>query len=150
MSNTYPPPSSPPPLAGPSLSDLVSTQKGGVQNLGHLVRSFSNVFRSATASTSPVFIGVNNLGTTGTTIMSPTIGLGGLKIHNPATGNVNAYVYSLSIATAPTLSAPGGAILVLPGATEPFPCPEYANFNVGLGAFVSAGTTGALTIIQFF
>ena len=146
MSNTY---GANPPLGG-SNSDLVSTQKTGVQALSRLLLSLGDVFPPATASTSPVFVAVNNLGTTGTTVMPATTGLSGLKIHNPATANVNLYVYSLGLATTPTLAAPGGAFLVFPGATEPFPSIDYANFNVGLGAFVSTGTTGAMTIVQFF
>ncbi len=145
---------------GSSLTDLVSTQKGGVQNLGLVAQSatalvaavkvFQNVFPPATASSSPVFIGINNLGTTGTTVLNATTGLSGLIVHNPATANVNAYVYALSVATTPTLSAPGGSFIVFPGETVPLPAIFFANINVGWGAFVSTGTTGALTLVQFF
>jgi hypothetical protein len=143
MSNTYG-------FPGAGLGDLISTLKGTVSNGGLLGRALANVFPPPTAATSPLVIGVNNLGTVGTAVMTATTGLMGLVVHNPATANVNAYVYPLSVATTPTLSAPGGAFIVLPGETLPFPSVFYANFNVGLGAFVSTGTTGALTITQFF
>ena len=133
---------------GPSLLDLISALKGVSQNGGYTLQSLSNVFPPPTASTSPVFIAVNNLGTVGTTVMNATTGLAGLIVHNPGTANL--YFYSLSLGTTPTLSALGGTLEVLPGAVFAFPSINYANFNVGLGAFVATGAGAPLTIMQFF
>lgn len=135
------------PLGG-GMMDLVSTQKGGVQNLGRLAQAIRNVFPAPTTSTSPVFIAVNNLGTTGTTVMTATTGLHGLIAINP--GTATAYLYSLTIATTPTLSSLGGTIPIPPSQSFPFPSINYANFNVGLGALVATGTSAPLTILQFF
>lgn len=148
MSNTYGASmGSAAPLGG-GMADLVNTQKGGVQNLGRLVQAISNVFPPATASASPVFLAVNNLGTTGTTVMKGTTGLNGLIVINP--GTATAYLYALTLATTPTLSSLGGTIPIPPSQSFPFPSINYANFNVGLGALVATGTGAPLTILQFF
>jgi hypothetical protein len=148
MSDTYGASSTAAPLGG-SLNDLVSTQKGGVQIISRLVRAVSNAMPPATASTSPVATGVNNLGTTGTTVVAKNALRHGILFSNPST-TVVVYIYPTAIATAPTLSAPGGALPIASGSTVPFPCAQFPNVNAGFSAFASAGTTSPLTIWEFF
>jgi hypothetical protein len=141
MSNTYG-------FGGISLADLVSAIKGLAQNGGGTLNALKNVFPPATTSTSPVFTAVNNLSTTGTTIMNATTGLSGLILFNPGANPL--YFYSTSLATTPTLSSLGGAIEILPSQDYQFPSISFANFNIGLGALVATGSSQPLTILQFF
>lgn len=141
-------PGSQPP--GGSMIDLVSTQKGGVQTLAQLVQALSNFMPAPTTTTSPKATCVNNLGTTGTTVLASSTIRHGLMIHNPATTNVICYVYPTLATPAPTLASTGGALQILPGAPPIFPPAQFPNFNAGLSAFCSTGTNNPLTIWEFF
>ncbi len=108
-----------------------------------------NAFRPPTASSSPITTGINNLGTTAIPVLAANTTRHGLIFHNPATTNVNIYAFQSTIATAPTLSAVGGAFVIVPGATLAFPSVEYQNINTAFSAFAGTGTSNALTIVEF-
>ena len=144
MSNTYGAPG-----GGGSFIDVISSIKNVAQNLGGVLQSISNAFPPPISTTSPVTTGINTLGTTGTSVIGTSATRHGIVFHNPST-TVFAFVYTLPIATTPTIAAPGGAYMIVPGATFPWPSFEYTNTNCGFGAFVSTGTTGPLTITEYF
>jgi hypothetical protein len=136
-------------MLGGGVSDLVSTQKGGVQNLGRVAQALINAFPPATASTSPVVTGINTLGTTGVSVIAANALRHGILFHNPATANINIYVYVTGTNPAPTLASTGGAFIIFPGADRPFPSTVYPNVNAGFSAFAGTGTNNALTIVEF-
>lgn len=130
-----------------NLAQVTSSATNMLSNL--LGSSIVNVFRPATASSSPITTPVNNIGTTAISVLPANLNRHGLIFHNPATTNINIYVFQSTIATAPSLSSLGGAFLIIPGASLPFPAVEYANINTAFSAFASNGTTNALTIVEF-
>src|SRR5882672_634891 len=134
---------------GGSMTDLVSTQKGGVQNLATIGAAIGNVFAPATASSSPLATPVNNLGTTGTAVLGSSTTRYSVLFHNPST-SVSAYIYPSLAPPAPTLSAPGGATLIFPGGTLSFTPPQWPNINAAFSAFAGTGTNNPLTIWEFF
>jgi hypothetical protein len=130
------------------MTDLVSTQKGGVTNLGDLADALRSAFPPASASSSPNPVGVNSLNTTAAVVISDSTVRHGIVFHNPGTTDV--YVFPTSITTTPTVSAPGGAFLILPAADLAFPSSLYANVNCSWSAFSGTGTAQALTIVEFY
>jgi hypothetical protein len=134
---------------GGGVADLVSTQKGGVQNLGRAAQSLANAFPPATASTSPVVTGINTLGTTGVSVIAANALRHGILFHNPATANVNIYIYPSGANPAPTLASTGGSLIIFPGGDRAFPSTVYPNVNAGFSAFAGTGTNNALTIVEF-
>lgn len=141
-------PAAPAPSGG-SITDLVSTNKGGVTNLANLYQTVSNSLPPITASSSPVVTGINSLGTTAVSVVASRIGRNGIVFHNPATTSVNVYVFPSIATPAPTLSAPGGSFIVFPGETFAFPSIAFANMNTAFSAFAGTGTNNALTILEF-
>lgn len=132
-----------------AINALSQVTTSGTLSLTSLTSSIIQAFRPATSSASPLVTGVNNIGTTAVAVIGANTGRHGLLFHNPATTNVNVYVFSSTAATTPTLSAPGGAIVIFPAATFAFPASEYANVTIGFSAFASTGTNNALTIMEF-
>lgn len=142
---------------GGSLTDLVNTQKGGVLNLSQIAAqavsiasAIINALPVSTTTASPKATGVNNLGTTGTSVLASSSLRHGLIVCNPATTNVICYVYPTLATPAPTLASTGGSIPILPGGFSPFPPSQFPNFNAGLSAFCSTGTNNPLTFWEFF
>lgn len=147
---------------GGTLADLVSTQKGGVQNLSVLAQTimsalpaglasaFLNNFAPAIASgsSSPVATPVNSLGTTGASVIGSSSVRFGILFHNPSS-TVAVYVYPSLASPAPTLASAGGAFLILPGGTLPLMPPNYRNNNAAFSAFAGTGTNNPLTIWEF-
>lgn len=134
-------------FSGSPLDNLVSTQKGGVQNLSQLARSITNAMPVPTAAASPVSTPINNLGVSATTVLAASADRHGLIFHNPGTANV--YVYPSLASTAPTTSAVGGAFLIFPGGTLQFPPNAYPNVNCAWKAFSGTGSNQALTVVEF-
>ena len=134
-----------------AVNNLAQITGSATLNLSNaLASSLVQAFRPATTAASPVTTPVNNLGTTAISVLAANQNRHGLIFHNPATTSVNVYVFQSSVATAPTLSSVGGALLLVPGATFPFPAVEYANINTAFSAFCSlANGTGALTIMEY-
>lgn len=141
-------PAAPAPSGG-SITDLVSTNKGGVQNVANIFQSLSNSYPSATASSSPIATGVNTLGTTAVSVVAARTNRNGILFHNPATTSVDVYVFPSTIATTPTVAAPGGAWKIVPGGDLPLPSVGFANVNCAFSAFAGTGTNNALTIWEF-
>ncbi len=132
-----------------AINALAQVATSGTLSLTSLSSSIVQAFRPATSSSSPVTTGVNNIGTAAISVIGANASRHGLFFHNPATTNVNMYVFQSTVSSTPTLSAPGGAFLILPADTFPFPSSEYANVNTGFFAFASTGTNNALTIMEF-
>jgi hypothetical protein len=134
--------------AGGAITDLVSTQKGGVQNLGQLVSSISNSMPVAGTATSPKATGVNNIGTaSGTSVLGSSSIRHGMLFHNPGSNDV--YVYPSALSPAPTTTTLGGTLRIVPGDTVPFPAVMWPNQNSAFSAIALTGTTNPLTIWEF-
>lgn len=153
MSDAY---SQAPPVGAPaaapfggSLIDLVSTQKGGVQNLGATVQSLKNAFPPATASSSPAGTGINTLGTTAIVVVAANANRHGILLSNVGL-TATIYVYPTAMVTAPTLASTGGALGIAAGSTVTFPSAQFPNFNCGLSAFAGTGTNNPFTVWEFY
>lgn len=147
-SQSQAPPSSAP--FGSSMTDLISTQKGGVQNLSNLVLGLVNAFRPATASSCPIGSGVNTLGTSAAVVIAAAnINRHGILLSNVGLTAV-VYVYPTAIATTPTLASTGGALPIAAGSTVYFPSAQFPNFNCGLSAFAGTGTNNPFTVWEFY
>lgn len=133
---------------GSGYGDLVSTQKGGVQNLASLVLSFQNAFPPATATASPRATGTNSLGTTALLLVTASTTRHGIVFHNPGTASV--YVFPTAITTAPTVSAVGGSFLIFPGGSLSFAPTQFPNVNCSWSGFAATGAANALTIVEFY
>lgn len=162
MSDTYGSQISSSAPMGGGMTDLVSTQKGGVQQLGSLIQAIGtalplgiasaivNNFPPAPAagSSSPFATPVNNLGTTGISVIGSSSIRFGIMFHNPS-ASVAVYVYPSLATPAPTLASPGGAFEILPGGTLPMLPPSWKNNNAAFSAFAGTGTGNPLTIWEF-
>src|SRR6266496_3193676 len=132
--------------SGASLSDLNSTQKGGVQNLGAVAQSMQNALPPATASASPVGLGFNSITTTATAVIGTSTSRHGLLFHNP--GATAVYVYLTAMSPAPTTTTLGGAIQIGSGTTVTFPSVMFPNQNAGWSAFALTSSC-LLTVVEF-
>lgn len=132
---------------GAGINDLNSTQKGGVQLLSALAASIQQGVRPATASSSPVFTGVNTLGTTATTVVGPSTIRHGIMFHNP--GTTTEYFFGSTLGTTPSTAVLGGVITLSAGSTVVFPSVQFQNVNCGFLAFAASGTSNPLTIVEF-
>jgi len=131
------------------VDDVVSSIKTGVTNLANLAGGMVNAYPPPTATVSPAATGLNALGTTAATIaVASSTTRHGIIFHNPGTTSV--YVYPTAIATAPTVSAVGGAFLILPAGTLKMSSDSFPNVNCGWSAFAGAGSAQPLTIVEFF
>lgn len=148
MSDAYSTPSSAP--FGSSMTDLISTQKGGVQNLSRVSLSLGNAFPQATASSSPVATGVNTLGTTATTVLvAANVNRHGILVHNPG-ATATIYIFPSNMTPAPSLSSTGGALGIGIGSTVFFPSSQFPNFNCGLSGFAGTGSGNPFTVWEFY
>ena len=134
---------------GGALSDLVSTQKGGVQTLAVVAKSLANAMPGATASTSPVVTGLNTVTTAPTVAVAPNQFRHGIVFHNPGSNNT-IYIYPSSITTVPTTSLLGGSFAIATGSTITFSPSTFPNVNCGWSAFCLTTTVQPLTIAEFY
>ncbi len=139
-------------VVGQQVVQAINTLAQDVVNSSATVNaSLSNAFPPATTATSPVATGVNNLSTASISVLGTSTTRHGVVFHNPnlPSSSINVYVYPSAIGSPPTLAAPGGAFLILPGDRLPFPSVEFANANAAFSAFASTGSNNALTIWEF-
>ena len=128
--------------------DLNSTLQNVARNLSVWAQSQTNAVPIATASSSPISYGFNNIGTSSvTTVLSANANRYGVIFHNPGTASV--YVYPSAMTTPPTFAAVGGSFLIFPGSTLSFPSTLFANCNGTWAAFSGAGAAQALTVVEF-
>lgn len=131
-----------------SLDDVITNMKNAVTNLSGLVQSLTNAYPAPTATVSPKATGINTLATTAAIIIAASTTRHGIIFHNP--GTVTSYIYPTAIATAPGTTTLGGSFILIPGGTLSFPSSNFPNANAGWSGFAAAGTTGPLTIVEFF
>lgn len=136
------------PPTGSSLADLISTQKGGVQNLSQLLQSVQNALPPATTTTSPRSTGFNSLNTVGTSLIATSAMRRGIVFHNPGTTSV--FVYPSLTSPVPTTTAAGGAFIIFAGDTLSFPSTMFPNVNCGWSGFSQTGSSQALTVVEFY
>ena len=132
--------------AGASLSDLNSTQKGGVQNLGAVAQSMQNALPPPTASTSPTAFGFNTIGTVTVSVLGSSSIRHGLIFHNP--GATAVYVYLSAMSPVPTTAALGGSIQIAAGSTVMLPSTLYPNLNAAWSGFALVNSC-TLTVVEF-
>lgn len=139
---------------GASLSDLVSTLKGGVQNLGQLVQSLGTSSASVAAAvgalatatlganlggtSNPSATIVTNVGTSSLLVVAANSARINIAFHSPNPGGVNMWVVP-SAATA----VAGRGVLVLPGGTVRIPS------TCGWNAIATSGSSNVLTILEW-
>lgn len=125
---------------GGNITDLVSTQKGGVQNLGQLVKTLIPVTLGATpgGTTSPKVTIATAVGTTSALVIAANSSRLTISFHSPNPNGVNMWVVPSTFT-----AVVGQGILVLPGATVPLPS------TCGWNAIATTGSANVLTIIEF-
>lgn len=130
-------------------TDINSTLQNIAKQLGNWAQSQINAVPFATASSSPVVYGYNNIGTTAaTTVIRNNPDRHGLVFHNPG-ATASIYVYPSTIATAPTTSSLGGSMVIFAGATLSLPSPLFANANGTWLAFSGTGSSQPFTVVEF-
>lgn len=130
--------------------DLVSTQKGGVQNLARVALSIGNAFPQATATSSPKATGLNSLGTsTAIVVIGTSTVRHGVLFHNPGGTTVIVYVFPSTMTPAPTTTTLGGTLGIAGGSTVFLPSAQFPNINCGFSAFAGTGTNQPFTAWEF-
>ncbi len=139
-------------VVGQQITQAISNLTQAVSSANSTINSsLINAFPPTTTATSPVATGINNLSTASISVIGTSTSRHGIIFHNPnlPSSNVNVYVYPSALGSPPTLAAPGGAFLILPGDDLPLPSVGYTNINAAFSAFASTGSNNALTIWEF-
>ena len=93
--------------------------------------------------------GVNNIGTTASQVLGKNGQRVAVTFHNPGTQNL--YVFSSSLAVAPTSSALGGAYVIFPGADITIYGGNITSITAVNGpwqAFAGGGSNNPLTMME--
>ena len=130
-----------------TVDDINSNLQNIARQLGNLFFSISNVAPTITSSSSPVGTAINNLSSGLSQVLGSSFIRHGLIFHNPGTSNV--YVYPSTLTTGVGTTSLGGSFVIYPGGTLAFPSTMFPNVNCGWNAFVTGGTSQALTIVEF-
>jgi hypothetical protein len=132
----------------PGADEVVSQLQNIAVQLSAWNQAVSNATPAATTTTSPKFTAIS-LSTSAITVLVSTSSIRhGIVFHNP--GTTTCYVFQTGMASAPTTSTLGGALMVAGGSTVPFPSAQYPNINCGFSGFSGTGTAVAFTVIEFF
>lgn len=128
---------------GGNLTDLVSTQKGGVQNIGQLVKLINTLIPATLGATpggttSPKVTIATAVGTTSALVIAANSARLTINFHSPNPNGNNMWV-----APSTMTAVAGQGILVLPGATVPI------SSTCGWNAIATTGSANVLTIIEF-
>lgn len=96
-------------------------------------------------------VGINNIGTTGSPILSANSQRVAITFHNPGTQTI--YPYSNGLPVPPNLSALGGAYMVLPGAEVTIyggDTNSISSVNGAWSAFAAGGSGNPITIMEMY
>ena len=128
---------------GGSLLDLVSTQKGGVQNLGQFVAFITAPGQTLSSTTSPRATYYTALSTASLQVAAASSTRRAIEFWNSNPSGQNIWIVPAALS-----AVINRGILIVPGGRYQVPTTMAANSAFNAIAFT--GSTNVLTVVEFF